>query len=362
MASPRHAIRNWRKTERWYLIASTLWTVCLWLANFWRRRVIQKILVVKHDAIGDMVYALPAIHQLRAAHPHATITVWCNPAPAGLLQHDSVVNHVVLAPQTPIGSFDLEIELRGNWRTLWRSLRRPPRLRHDRGTVRLQNKLRGVYPHDLEINLSVVAPFVPAGFPRPTLRVQYSLADMHHVQTFLYHWQMGRYAVLHPGGSTQLRRWPLQNFAAVAAHLQAKGLHLVLCGGQEEKHLIEDLRQLLPAHVWHACALFSLPELAALCARAAIFVGNESGPLHVAAAAGCPVLGLFGPGEPHVFYPRGTSTEVRAEVLHVVLPCNPCDQIHCVHPDNPCIRRISVQQAIEKVDALLGNAALAAHQ
>jgi ADP-heptose:LPS heptosyltransferase len=354
MLNVRRGLKAWGTAERWYFLASVAYTAAVRLLGLLRpHRAVRRILIVKHDAIGDMVYALPAIHWLRAAHPNAHITVWCNKPPAGLLVHDDAINEIVWANTKPTGTFDWELELRGNWQTLVHSLRHPPRRRNDRGTIRLLNKLRGTHPHDLEINLAVAWPFVSPVVPVPPLSVAYTPADVGHVESFLRHWGIGQFAVLHVGGSTHLRRWPLSHFAALAAHLQQRGLAIVVCGGQEEKHLIEDFRHLLPAHVLHACALFSLTELAALCAKAAIFVGNESGPLHIAAAAGCPVLGLFGPGEPNVFYPRGTGREVRAEVLHVVLPCNPCDQIHCVHPDNPCIARISVAQAIAKTDLLL---------
>jgi ADP-heptose:LPS heptosyltransferase len=58
---------------------------------------------------------------------------------------------------------------------------------------------------------------------------------------------------------------------------------------------------------------------------------------------------LYGPGEPFVFYPWGNKTQV----IHPILECNPCDQIQCVHPENPCIKRIELMQVITKVENLL---------
>ena len=86
-------------------------------------------------------------------------------------------------------------------------------------------------------------------------------------------------------------------------------------------------------------------ELSALAEKATLYVGNESGPLHIAAVSGTTAIGLFGPGEPFVFYPWGTKTAY----LHHILPCNPCNQTHCIHPESPCITRISVQEVIHQL-------------
>src|SRR5690606_14559545 len=94
---------------------------------------------------------------------------------------------------------------------------------------------------------------------------------------------------------------------------------------------------------------FSLSVFSAFCSRASFYLGNESGPMHIASAFDVPLLGLFGPGVPYVFYPQG----LKAEVLHHILPCNPCDQIHCVHPENPCISRIEVNDVLRKIDEIM---------
>jgi ADP-heptose:LPS heptosyltransferase len=92
-----------------------------------------------------------------------------------------------------------------------------------------------------------------------------------------------------------------------------------------------------------------LRDFAALCQKARVFVGNESGPMHIAAASQIPTIGLFGPGEPPIFAPHGK----KATYIHHKLECNPCDQIHCIYPENPCINRISVAEVKEKIVELL---------
>ncbi len=83
--------------------------------------------------------------------------------------------------------------------------------------------------------------------------------------------------------------------------------------------------------------------------NAGIFIGNESGPLQIADIANIPCIGIFGPGVPKVFYPKNANSRI----LHEILDCNPCDQIHCVHPKNPCIERISTDMVKREINDLL---------
>jgi ADP-heptose:LPS heptosyltransferase len=82
-------------------------------------------------------------------------------------------------------------------------------------------------------------------------------------------------------------------------------------------------------------------------------VGNESGPLHLACAVNIPSVGIYGPGVKDVFYPWAE----RSAYVHHILDCNPCDQIHCVFPEQPCIARATeaeVQAAVARVLGVTG--------
>jgi ADP-heptose:LPS heptosyltransferase len=169
------------------------------------------------------------------------------------------------------------------------------------------------------------------------------------VEQFLGEHAVGPFALFHAGARKALRRWPAAHFAGLGRKLHEElGLGVVFSGVPEERGDIEAIRGQLDFKT-HAYIGHSLPDFAALAARAALFVGNESGPMHLAAAAGAPVLGLFGPGEPHVFGPWGA----RCAVIHHKLECNPCDQVHCKYPENPCMHRITVEEAAAKAKELV---------
>ena len=101
---------------------------------------------------------------------------------------------------------------------------------------------------------------------------------------------------------------------------------------------------------WVAPEGSSLLAFYAFIASSKLYVGNESGPLQLADIAEIPMVAIYGPGVPDVFYPRSA----RSRVLHEVLDCNPCDQIHCVRPSDRCIDRIGLAAVQLAVNEVLG--------
>lgn len=136
-------------------------------------------------------------------------------------------------------------------------------------------------------------------------------------------------AVLHPGGGQNpgttlvAKRWPPERYAALATRLIARASATVLIIGAESDRpaTAAVVAGLGPSAAWHdLTGQLTLPEIAALCAQADLYVGNDSGPLHLAAAVGAPTLGLFGPTPPARYAPRGP----RAVALRAPLDCRRC--------------------------------------
>jgi ADP-heptose:LPS heptosyltransferase len=162
------------------------------------------------------------------------------------------------------------------------------------------------------------------------------------------------YCVLNPNaGSLSLeRRWPPPSFAELATRLaRIDALAVVLIGSRTEAAYTEQVRSLAhgspAAPVVSLAGLLSAAELAALLARAAGVVSNDSGPMHLAAALGAPTLGLFGPETPVMYAPLGR--EVRA--LYRPTPCSPCINVHenkfasCIYGRPECLVNITVDEA-----------------
>ena len=127
---------------------------------------------------------------------------------------------------------------------------------------------------------------------------------------------------LHPFSSIPQRGWHLENFAALAALLSKQGLIPLIVGAPGDRETFEGVRGLFSAETVDLVGKCSLRVTMALLKRCALFVGNDSGIMHLAAAAGAPVVALFGPQSPVKFGPWTG----RAAVIYKKMKCSPCRQ------------------------------------
>lgn len=134
----------------------------------------------------------------------------------------------------------------------------------------------------------------------------------------------GPYAVFHAGASKPPRAWHPDRFAQVARGLSGRvGLRVVLVGAAAESALCEEVRSGAPEAV-NLAGRTSLKSMAALLEGASLFLGSDSGPMHLAAAAGAPVVAVFGPGAPGKTAPYVPAGRFR--VVYTAHPCSPCRQ------------------------------------
>jgi lipopolysaccharide heptosyltransferase I len=155
--------------------------------------------------------------------------------------------------------------------------------------------------------------------------------------------------ILHPSARWRTKLWEVERWRELAASLLADGLGVMITGGQEDGRMAAQIGAgLVPAPLSLAGRL-SLKELAAVLGGADLMVTVDSGPMHMAAAMGTPVVALFGPTDPRRTGPLGAGT-----VLQRPLPCSPCLQRGCQIADvNRCMRDLSVAEVLTAVRALL---------
>jgi ADP-heptose:LPS heptosyltransferase len=318
---------------------------------------IKSILVVKWDEIGDMAAAVHVFGTLKSAYPDAKLTVLCKPFVASLIAGDPAVDAVITDIEDWRERFDVVVELRGTWKTLWKSLalRTMPRYRLDRGWVRFLQ--RGDQPHEVVTNERIIRPLLGEGQPIAKRALYPSAEEIAAAQVWS-DWalsgegsaEFAGYAILHTGARRELRRWPLVRFVALSKWLlKEKNLMPIWVGTSDEEQQLDEAFALGAAgKKWVAPEGSSLLAFYSFIASSNLYVGNESGPLQLADIAEIPLVAIYGPGVTDVFYPRSA----RSRVLHEVLDCNPCDQIHCVRPSDRCIDRIglaAVQLAVNEV-------------
>ncbi|OFW23849.1 MAG: hypothetical protein A3G21_02880 [Acidobacteria bacterium RIFCSPLOWO2_12_FULL_66_21] len=154
---------------------------------------------------------------------------------------------------------------------------------------------------------------------------------------------------LHVSGGRAIKQWDLDRFAAAGRRLAAEGMTIILTGSAADRPLVDAVRTHLPsAQVVDAAGDLDLLELAALVRELDVLVTGDTGPMHVAAAVGTPIVAIFGPSDPARYAPRGP----RDRVVRVELPCSPCNRIRlpparCTGHTPDCLVLVSVEQVFE---------------
>lgn len=314
----------------------------------WRSQIspnkIQDIVVVKWDEIGDMVTAVHVFEILKTYAPQARLTLLCKPFVGSLINANPYIDNIVHRTDELPKRADVWVELRGNWRTFWLSLWRTKKVRLDRGGVRFAQ--RGQQPHERITNFRIIEPLV-GNLPWFVKPLSIGESDAQTAENLLNELlgdgRANKFVVVHPGGRSVLRRWPVARFAEVVKKIyQTEGLQSVIIGTPDESELIENIVGDSDGAGVAWITKSTLGTFAAVISRAEFFLGNESGPLQIADAMGVKSIALFGPGVKDVFYPQTEGSKV----IHHILDCNPCDQIHCSRPNNKCIDLIEVEEVL----------------
>jgi lipopolysaccharide heptosyltransferase I len=278
-----------------------------------------RILIVKLTAIGDVIHALPVACALRDAWPKAHLAWLVEGRAADVLLGHRALDEVIPLPRrwykSPrgiwrlrrtlrAGRFDVTLDLQGLTKSAaaaWLS-----GAKHRLGFAgEMARELSGWFNNrrfaissehvvdryrELLAPLGVYSPMVRFDVPRHArdiLSVDRMLASLR--------WQ-GSFALLNPGAGWPSKRWPPDRFASVARHLGKRhGLPaVVVWAGDDERKWALQIAENSSGHAVVAPDT-TLPQLAELARRAVIFIGSDTGPLHLSAAVGTPCVGLFGP-------------------------------------------------------------------
>ncbi len=160
------------------------------------------------------------------------------------------------------------------------------------------------------------------------------------------------FVVLHPFSGWEFRSWPLERFLALAESILTRlpGYAIVfLCEKSEASQLVPVAHRFNDHAAVRVFASADLLMTAVMLKEAALVVGNDSGPLHLAAGLGTRVIGLFGPAPPELTAPRS----VQGEFHYQRVECSPCDQCVCVRPGQSCMTLIPTEDVVRSVVAQL---------
>jgi len=332
----------------------------------------RRVLIVQSAFMGDSLLTLPLARELKGILPGCRVSVLTLPQSAALFGDAPYVDEVILDDKRGVHS-----GLFGTWR-LARDLRRrgfdlalvPHRSLRSALLARLAGIPRRIgsdasagwwlltdavpftwLMHDLERNLALLKPLKPDIRPRPdeSLYVAKDAAATEVINARLFAAGIGpgdRVVGMHPGSVWATKRWLPERFTGLCSRLRREGFRVVLVGGAGDRGLCGRVARDSGALDWSGRT--ELMELKALMGRLVLFVTNDSGPMHLAAAAGVATLAIFGPTTRELgFFPYGAGHRV----VEADLACRPCS-LHgtksCPAGHFLCMRLITVGQVFSE--------------
>src|SRR2546423_784550 len=342
----------------------------------WDWVTVRRVLVVRLRSIGDTVLATPSLYALRRFLPGARVDVlledWVAPLLEGSREVDRVVtvrrrsksSRLQVARRLRAENYDVVYNPHGG--STAALLTRATGARHrvgyaDYSYASLHNhaappssELWGrEKTHSVEQQLALLGWTGVPVTDRPPTRLAVMPEAAASVARRLRAAGVddsNAFALIHPAAAFDTKTWAAEKFARVVEHLSARGMGAVAVAARGEEKIIEDVRAHSSAPLTGFTDLV-LPELTALAARASLFVGNDSGVAHIAAAVGTPQVVVF--GSSNVAHWRPWS-QAAAEVVREEMPCAPSPAYTCSAFDAPeCIRRATVDRVTDAVERVL---------
>jgi len=340
-----------------------------------------RILLVRLRLIGDVVLTTPLLGALRRRYPDAQLTYLVEPAAAPIVAGNPHINTLVVVPRRRglarlrddlsiarrlrRERFDVAIDLHGGPRASWFTWASgaPTRIGYDitgrswmysqvvRRTADEAPRASVANQWDLLAPLGV-GPADPARDPLEMPEDPRAAAD---VARRLREAGIGGahpLVVIHVSAGNPFRRWPQASFEALVMTLARRdpARRIILTSGPSDAHAARAVAdaargQLGPlAHAVPDLGEFDLAELRALVGRAAVYIGGDSGPLHVAGTTTTPIVALLGPTLAERSMPWRDPRWFAEAVDAGALPCRPCRQRTCAPGDFRCLTRITADQ------------------
>jgi heptosyltransferase-3 len=260
----------------------------------------SRIAVIRLRSMGDCVLTTPALALLKAYRSDLQVRIVVEPRFAGIFEDNPDVDEI--SPRVG-GHVDLVLNLHGGTRSMWMTLNSGAKF----GVGFGHHRFSGIYSQRIPRAQEIL------GEERPVHTAEHLAAAMFWLGVPRAEIPRARliasrrpdyspYVVLHPFAATAEKTWPRERFLAAADQMQAAGLQPMIVAGPAD--------DTAPFSKFQVLRNPTLGALKSLMSGAALFIGNDSGPAHVAAAFGIPVVVLFGPSDPVTWAPWRTQSRV----------------------------------------------------
>jgi len=330
----------------------------------------RRILVIRLRSIGDTVLSTPSLIAMRRFLPEAQIDVLLEEWVAPLLDNFSDIDNVIRVGKSEIdrlkvawhlrrNSYDVVFNLHGG--TTSTMLARATGASHRVGYEEYQYSSFYTHKpvpssefwkrektHSAEQQLALLGGVGVPVQDLPRTRLDVSLDAVRSLAKKFE--PDSNYALLHPASLFHTKQWSAKDFACVAEYLAGRGFEIAAVASSTENAVLDALRQesAVPINIFDD---LSLPEITALASGASVFVGNDSGVAHIAAAVNTPTVVIFGSSNRDHWRPW---TDAPNEIVFNRFDCQPCPGYECaVYGEPKCILSVSSDQVIAAIDRVL---------
>ncbi len=335
----------------------------------------KNILVVRTDRIGDVVLTLPVAEILRSAYPDAIITFLARSYTHDILVGQKGIDRIILYDEQgtakPLGNliaelrggeFDFAVVCYPRFRIALALLLAGVRIRIGTGfrwysflfNRRVYEHRKTAQKHEFEFNVSLLKPLglAVSSAPVPVLAVtDDARRTAQQERRRLGLSDKDSFIVLHPGSGGSARDWSPANFRILALELTGIGFKIVVTGAQGEEKLVESVVHGTKSSVKASVGKLGLLEYAAFVKLSDLFISNSTGPLHIAAAVGTPVIGFYPPILACSPSRWGPVTKRKIVFVPDRTQCTLCRGGEC--RGNVCMDQIQVANVISAVRTLI---------
>lgn len=329
---------------------------------------IKKILLIRLRRIGDVIMTTPAVTALRAGYPHAFISYIVETPYRELIEGNPNLDKTIVLPitlsikdfiryirQIRKEKYDLIIDFHGGPRAFLITLLSKAKLKigykikyksfiYD---IKIPRSLGSGNFHSVESHINLVK---TAGLslhsPLPLFLPDAHKEEKDKVEKIITENKIegSKIVVLHISAGNEFRDWGVNNIAEFTSLLsKIPEIRIVLVGSSEDKKSAEQILKNSTASLVSLVGKLNLKELRHLISLSSLFVGPDSGPMHIAASTATPIVAYFGPTLPANFAPW----QAKAFVVEKELECRPCRQKHCKYEDFRCLRSITPEEVYQ---------------
>jgi lipopolysaccharide heptosyltransferase II len=319
---------------------------------------IKSILIIGLSSIGDNLLISPVIKLIQEKYPDASIDIVVGPRAIDFAKDNPVFSNfyvwdkssgiLTLKRMMKNQQYDMIVDFRNSFIPFFLS-----------GKFKLTCFKREFFSdkfstHESERTLQLFKSYfgmpekIELYFPLKNEEIQQFKKSLHDIIDFE---KKDKIFVLNPGAAFEKKRWKKENFAETGKKIISKyGGKILIVGNNKEFELAEEIRQKINSEkALNLAGKISFRCLAYILSESSLLITNDTGTMHLASAMKCPIIAIFGPGNPHRYGPIGTKNIV----LHTRMDCFPCILESKCKKNFVCMNDVSVEDVMNAVSQIL---------